>query len=134
MLGTSMKPAGTTRLLKIGEVARLSGSPVSTILHYEKRSLLKPVARSEAGHRLYSREVVARLEFIKRAKRVGHTLNEIKELLPPTAEEHGWGGESSIASPEKDVLLVQKLRETEQQMEELAAFRGSLLRFLRSGP
>ncbi len=128
-----MKPAGTTRLLKIGEVARLSGSPVSTILHYEKRSLLKPVARSEAGHRLYSREVVARLEFIKRAKQVGHTLNEIKELLPPTAEEHGRGGESSTARPKKDVL-AEKLRETEQKMEELAAFRDSLLRFLRSGP
>ncbi len=56
------------RLLRIGEVARLLGLTPKTILYYEQRRLLRPAARSEAGHRLYSDKEVARLQFIERAK------------------------------------------------------------------
>ncbi|MDQ3794770.1 MAG: MerR family transcriptional regulator, partial [Actinomycetota bacterium] len=61
-------------LLKIGELARLTGLPVKRIHYYERRGLLKPSARSETGYRLYGAEEVARLEFIKRAKLLGLTL------------------------------------------------------------
>jgi hypothetical protein len=64
-----MKREGT-RLLRIGEVARLSGLAVGTILNYEQQRLLQPMARSEAGHRLYGQEEVARVEFILQAIRV----------------------------------------------------------------
>ena len=117
-----MKPKGT-QLLKIGEIARLSGLSVNSIRQYEQRSLLKSAARSEAGqHRLYSQEEVARLQFIKQAKLAGLTLAEIKELLTLIAE-----GERGKNIPRLKEVLEQKLQETERKMEELAAFRDSLL-------
>jgi DNA-binding transcriptional MerR regulator len=68
-------------LLTIGELARLTGLPVKRIHYYERRGLLEPTSRSKAGYRLYGREEVARLEFIKRAKLLGLTLEEIRELV-----------------------------------------------------
>ncbi len=67
--------------MKIGDVARLSGLPVKRIRYYERRGLLEPATRSEAGYRVYGAEEVARLEFIKRAKLLGLTLKEIRELV-----------------------------------------------------
>jgi DNA-binding transcriptional MerR regulator len=41
------------RLLKIGEVARLTDFPVKTLRYYEERGLVEPAERTEAGYRLY---------------------------------------------------------------------------------
>ena len=49
------------RLLKVGEVARLTGLSVKTLHHYEERGLAKPVGRTETGYRLYGEEEAARL-------------------------------------------------------------------------
>ena len=69
-------------MLKIGELARISGLHAQTIRNYEQQSLLKPAARSKAGqHRLYRAEEVARLRFIRQANLAGLTLREVKELL-----------------------------------------------------
>src|SRR5690242_13179354 len=72
----AMKP------LTIGQVARRTGVGIETVRFYEREGLLNRPARSpSSGYRLYEEEVVARLEFILRAKELGFTLNEIKELL-----------------------------------------------------
>jgi MerR family Zn(II)-responsive transcriptional regulator of zntA len=111
-----------TPTLKIGDVARLSGVPVKTIRYYERRGLLEPASRSEAGYRVYSAEEVARLEFIKRAKLLGLTLQEIRELVELAARCN----EGQIMPHLEDVLDA-KLRETERKIEELSAFRKNLL-------
>ncbi len=117
-----MDPAGE-RLLKIGEIARLAGLGAGTVRNYEQQSLLKPVARSEAGqHRLYGAEEVTRLRFIRQANIAGLTLAEIKELLALIGE-----GERGENLPRLKEVLEQRLRETEQMMDELSAFRDNLL-------
>ncbi len=116
-----MERAGD-RLLRIGEVARLIGVKVQTIRNYEQQSLLKPSTRSEAGRRLYGAEEVARLRFIRRANLAGLTLAEAKELLALIAE-----GERGENVPRLKQVLEEKLRQTERKMQELAAFRDSLL-------
>ena len=108
--------------MKIGEVARLSGLPVKRIRYYERRGLLEPAARSEAGYRVYGAEEVARLEFIKRAKLLGLTLEEIRELVELAARCN----EGEIMPHLEDVLDA-KLRETERKIKELSAFRENLL-------
>ena len=119
-----MEPTGK-RLLRIGEIARLAGLRVGTILNYEQQSLLKPAARSEAGrHRLYDQEEVARLQFIKRANLAGLTLAEVKELLALVTE-----GERGENIPHLKEVLEEKLRKSEQRMEELSAFRDRLLHY-----
>jgi len=67
--------------LTIGKLARAAGVSTDTIRFYERRGLLSPPARTAANYRLYPDKDVLRLKFIKRAKALGFTLNEIKELL-----------------------------------------------------
>ncbi len=112
------------RLLRIGEVARLIGVGTQTIRNYDQQRLLKPLTRSEAGHRLYGQEEVARLRFIKQANLAGITMAEVKELLALIDE-----GERGENIPRLKEVLEEKLRETERKMRELAAFHDSLLHY-----
>jgi DNA-binding transcriptional MerR regulator len=109
-------------MLKIGELARRTGLPVKRIHYYERRGLLEPSARSETGYRLYGAEEVARLEFIKRAKLLRLTLEEIRELVGLAAQCN----EGEII-PRLEEVLEAKLEETERKMDELSAFHQNLL-------
>ncbi len=110
------------KLLLIGEVAQLTGFPAKTLRFYEERGILEPAGRTEAGYRLYGPEEVARLEFIERAKLLGLTLKEIKELVGLAAE----AGRGKVIPRLGDVLEA-KLEEIERRMAELAKLRESLL-------
>ncbi len=67
--------------LSIGQVAKQVGVGIETIRFYERKGLLEKPKRSVSGYRQYSQEVIVRLKFIKRAKELGFSLNEISELL-----------------------------------------------------
>jgi DNA-binding transcriptional MerR regulator len=75
-----------------------------------------------AGYRLYGPEEVARLRFIQRAKPLGLTLEEIRELVGQAARCN----EGEIV-PHLEEVLEAKLEETERKMAELTAFRQNLL-------
>ncbi len=65
----------------IGELARSTGINPKTIRYYEEVGLLPPAARLPSGYRQYGAEDVERLEFIRNAKALSVTLEEIKEVL-----------------------------------------------------
>ncbi|MDA1049458.1 MAG: heavy metal-responsive transcriptional regulator [Planctomycetota bacterium] len=65
----------------VGQLAKRAGVGVETVRFYERKGLLAVPERKPSGYRQYDEEVVDRLRFIKRAKELGFTLNEIKELL-----------------------------------------------------
>lgn len=67
--------------LKIGQVAERSGVGIETVRFYEREGLIPKPDRSSSGYRLFDDETIARLQFIRRAKELGFTLIEIKELL-----------------------------------------------------
>ena len=67
--------------LTIGRIARLAEVGVDTIRFYERRGLLPEPVRTAAGYRLYSTDTVNRLHFIRRAKALGFSLEEITTLL-----------------------------------------------------
>ncbi len=67
--------------LTIGQLAKRADVGVETVRFYERKALLAEPDRRPSGYRQYDEEVVDRLRFIKRAKELGFTLNEIKELL-----------------------------------------------------
>jgi DNA-binding transcriptional MerR regulator len=118
-----------TQLLKISEIARLVGLNAQTIRNYERQGLLKATARSEAGHRLYGQEEVARLRFLRRAKLAGLTLAEAKGLLAGLLALVAKGERGEDIPHLLKEELEEKLRETEWKMQELAAFRDSLLSY-----
>ncbi|MEX2528082.1 MAG: MerR family DNA-binding protein [Gemmatimonadota bacterium] len=67
--------------LLIGELADAADVGVETIRFYEREGLLPEPPRSDAGYRLYNTEAVRRVRFIRKAKDLGFTLSETKDLL-----------------------------------------------------
>ena len=67
--------------LTIGKLAKQVGIGIETVRFYERQGLIDPPPRTDSNYRIYPEDEVARLKFIKRAKALGFTLNEIKELL-----------------------------------------------------
>jgi MerR family mercuric resistance operon transcriptional regulator len=110
------------RRLKIGQLARQTGLSIKTIRYYERRGLLEQPPRTQSGYRLYGPEEVARVRFVQRAKLLGLTLEEIKELVELAARCN----EGEIV-PRLEEVLEAKLKETERKMAELSAFRQNLL-------
>ena len=69
------------KTLTIGQVAREAGVGVETVRFYEREGLIEEPSRRASGYRQFDEAVVDRLRFIREAKELGFTLNEIKELL-----------------------------------------------------
>jgi DNA-binding transcriptional MerR regulator len=65
----------------VGEVAQLAGVTVRLLHHYDEVGVLSPVARSDAGYRLYGYEDLERLQEILVWRQLGFSLGEIKALL-----------------------------------------------------
>ena len=65
----------------IGELAKRSGVGHETIRYYERESLLPRAQRTAANYRRYPPSSVTRLRFIRMAKDLGYTLDEIRGLL-----------------------------------------------------
>jgi MerR family transcriptional regulator, copper efflux regulator len=68
-------------LLDIGRASKASGVSVKMIRHYEAIGLLKNVARTFANYRVYSEADVHTLRFIKRARTLGFSIEDIRALL-----------------------------------------------------
>lgn len=82
MSAVSNTLATDAKLLKIGEVAEISGLPVKTIRYYDDIGLLATtVQRSDSKYRLFDLSVLNRLAFVKRAQSLGLTLHEIQQIL-----------------------------------------------------
>lgn len=75
------RDAGIAWPVQIGDAARLSGVSAKMVRHYEGLGLLPPVARTEGGYRLYGAADVHTLRFIKRARDLGFSMDEIAELV-----------------------------------------------------
>ena len=106
--------------MSIGQVSKQTGLSVEAIRYYEKEALLSPPDRSSAGYRIYQPEVVKRVLFIKRAKAVGFSLKEIRELLSLKSSKTTCCGDI------KDVTL-EKISQIENKISELETMRDVLV-------
>lgn len=68
-------------MMDIGRAARASGVSVKMIRHYEDIGLLPKVARTFANYRIYGPSEVHTLRFIRRARTLGFSIDDIRELL-----------------------------------------------------
>lgn len=100
------------------------GLPERTIRYYDRIGLVTPRARSAAGYRLYSQVDEGKLCFVRQAKSLGLSLDDIRVLI--TAAEQGCCGE---VVPELDRLLERKIAELNVRLVSLVAFRDRLVAF-----
>lgn len=93
-------------MFHINEFKKLSGVSVRTFRYYDKIGLLKPVSKTEGGHRLYSNAELKKLQQIQFLKTIGFQLSEIKIMLE--SEEWDWSNslmkQLSYVISEKDRL------------------------------
>jgi len=75
------EPAARGAVLTRGALAAETGCNIETVRYYEQIGILPAPPRSEGGHRLYGPELVQRLHFVRRARDLGFSLEEIRELL-----------------------------------------------------
>jgi DNA-binding transcriptional MerR regulator len=75
-------------VLSIGKLGRAAGVKVPTIRYYEQIGLVRPATRTEGNQRLYTRETLARLSFIRHARDLGFPLEAIRDLLALQDDPH----------------------------------------------
>lgn len=101
----------------IGQLAQTAGIGVETIRYYERRGLMPEPPRAASGYRRYPEDAAQRLRFIRRAKRLGFTLDEIIALLRLQA-----GGERADVKAAAEA----KLAEIETRLADLERMRDTL--------
>ena len=109
------------KAMKIGEIAKATGLTTKTIRYYELYRLLEEPQRTESGYRLYGPEDAERLEFIKKAKHLGLSLDEIRDIL--ILHEQRQAPCVHVLA-----LLDRKLEQVDDIMRELDEFRRELMR------
>lgn len=105
------------RELSIGEVARASGVPASTLRYYEQAGLL-PAPGRRSGQRRYSERVFGRIRLVRLALEAGFTISETRTLLS------GFSAQTPPAARWRS-LATRKLREVEELLE-----RGQRMKLL----
>ena len=77
--------------LTIGRLSALAQVDAGTVRFYERSGLLQAQERTSSGYRLYSRNSLARIQFICRARETGYSLDQIRQIL----QLHDKGGSKS---------------------------------------
>jgi DNA-binding transcriptional MerR regulator len=106
------------RAFTIGSLAREAGVNVETVRYYERRGLIRQPVRQGSEYREYSEGDIARLRLIRRAKDLGFTLTEIRELLP--AADTGCADGVLAAARAKLTRLDADLEAQQARRERLA--------------
>lgn len=103
--------------LSIGQLARQADVAIDTVRYYERNGLLTPAGRLASGYRRYGATELKRLRFIRRAKALGFSLNDIRVLLT-------LGDEHDVAEVKR--VAQSKRGDIEQRIAELERIRDGL--------
>lgn len=107
--------------MTIGQVARRAEVNVETVRFYEREGLLARPARPRRGFRHYPADAVERVRFIRKAKAVGFTLEEVQQLLSLRAASGAKCGAVRTRA-------LAKVAQVEQKLRDLRRLRTALVR------
>lgn len=105
--------------LKIGDLGRATGTKVETIRYYERIGLLPKPSRSAANYRAYGQKELHRLSFIRRARDLGFSLDQIRALL-------GLADNKDNSCATVDAIARDHLASVERKIADLQALGGEL--------
>ena len=110
--------------LAIGALAERTGTSAETIRYYERVGVLPPPVRRGGGrYRHYGASDVERLLFVRRARELGFSLDEVRELL-------GLADQPDRSCTEVDRLARAHLGAVNEKLAQLAALRDELERVI----
>ena len=116
---------GRADVLTIGQLARQAGIGVETVRFYEREGLVPVPPRRASGYRQYPVDAVRRLQFIRRAKALGFSLQEIAELLALRVDRR-------TTCADVRARAAAKIDSIEQKIEDLQRVRAALEKLSRS--
>lgn len=111
--------------MKVSEIAREAGVTAETVRHYAREQLLAPTRHPQNGYQLFSRHDLERLRFIQRARKLGFSVAEIREILA-----HADQGDSPC--PLVRDLLASRLPQIRSRIAELEALAARMEQALAS--
>ncbi len=111
--------------LGIGQLSKRAGVAIDTVRYYERNQLLTPAGRLASGYRRYGEAELKRLRFIRRAKALGFTLEDIRGLL-------SLSDERNVAKVKR--AAEAKLTDIEQRIAELQCIRQGLHTLIKACP
>jgi MerR family transcriptional regulator, copper efflux regulator len=106
--------------MNIGAAAERSGMPPKTIRYYESVGLIQPAERRGNGYRDYSDKDVATLRFVHRARGLGFTIEECRELLALYRDRER-------ASSEVKRIALDRVATIDVKIAELQGMRSALM-------
>lgn len=113
--------------IRIGQLSKRTGVAIDTIRYYENNGILPAPLRQASGYRSYDDGDVARLHFVRRAKVLGFTLREIRDLLALSGRDGGdMAGVREAAAA--------RLADVEGKLEELTRIRDGLRDLVEACP
>lgn len=107
--------------MNIGQAASASGVTAKMIRYYESIALIRPGRRTDAGYRTYGDEDLHALRFIKRARTLGFSLEQIRDLLSL------WQ-DAGRASADVKRIALGHVEELNARIAELTQMRDTLSR------
>ena len=111
--------------MNIGDAARASSVSAKMIRHYESIGLIGAARRTDAGYRVYSAQDVQVLQFIHRARALGFSLDQIRDLLALWQDK-------GRASSDVRALARAHIGELNRKIAEMEAMRRTLERLAAS--
>lgn len=112
-----------TKQLTIGDLAKATETKVETIRYYERIGLLPAPSRTRGNYRSYSPKQLGQLSFIRRARDLGFSLSQIRELL-------GLSDQRRRSCEAVDTIAREHLAEVDRKIADLAALRRELDRII----
>ncbi len=106
-------------MLTVNELANRADAPAHVVRYYTRIGLLEPVAQRDNGYRLFAPADVARLRFIRHAKQLGFTLNEIHDIT-----RHAERGESPCGDVRR--IIQQHIDENRRKIEAMQSLQSRM--------
>ena len=111
--------------MRIGELARATGTKAETIRYYEREGILPAADRTDSNYRDYSDDHLATLSFVRRARELGFNMAQVRELL--SLSDH-----DDEPCEDVDNLVRRQLSEVDSKIADLGALRDELEHMLKS--